>query len=237
VPTVVTTHLGALKTYGFTHEGVSNASVEFDVETLSPTYRLLLGQPGSSNALTIAERLGVPAEVVAKARELVRPDDAASEEILRNAQEIRSRAERSLSEADDLREVARSVRHEAEEELREARDRRVHVEKEAEDEMAEALSRVRGLVVDVMKELGNAPKPFGEKARELGERALAEIRATPLGQRREEFVATLSRGDEVFVPRLSERFRVHAVKKKTRTLVLCRGSLKVEIPFDDVTWV
>ena len=146
-------------------------------------------------------------------------------------------AERSLSEAEDLREEAKGIRQQAESELAEARDKRAHVEKEAEEEMDVALARVRALVTDAMRELGNAPKPFGPKARALGERALREIRATPLGRRREEFVHTLHRGDEVYVPKLKERFRVHNVKKKNRTIVLIRGSLKMEIPFDDVTWV
>jgi DNA mismatch repair protein MutS2 len=237
VPTLVTTHLGILKTYAFTHQGASNACVEFDVSTLSPTFRLLVGQPGASNALTIAERLGAPAEVVNRARDLLAPSDRASAEILEKAQEIRTMAEDGLREAEGLKSRTRELKERAEEELREAEGRRRHVEREAEEEMERALGRLRNLVREFAKELGNAPHPFGPRARDFAERAQEEIRATPLGRRREEFALSLRRGDEVFVPKLKERFRVHAVKKKARTLTLIKGSLKVQVPFDDVTWV
>ena len=103
--------------------------------------------------------------------------------------------------------------------------------------MEESLLRFRRLIADFVKEMSNAPKPFCEKAAELGRRADEEIRATPLGQKREAFAVSLSRGDEVYVPRLKEKFRVHQVKKKDRKLVVLKGSLRMEIAFDDVTWV
>lgn len=236
VPTVVTTHLGILKTYAFTHRGASNASVEFDVETLSPTFRLLLGTAGASNALVIAERLGVPSAVIGRARSLVTPGEKASQEVLEKAQQIRSEAERRLREAESYREDSRELRRKAEGEAREAEERKLHVEREAEDEMDAALRRIRGLVRDYAKELANAPKPFGPKAREMLERAEEEIRATPLARRREEFALSLHRGDEVYVPRLKEKLRVHQVKKKDRVLVLIRGNIRLEVAFDDVTW-
>jgi DNA mismatch repair protein MutS2 len=216
---------------------VKNASVEFDVETLSPTFRLLLGQPGLSNALSIAERLGVPGEVVERAREQVRPADRESQEVLARAQEIHSRAERHLRDAEGMRSRTRELERRAEDERREAADRRRHVEKEAENEMDAALSRVRKLVLEFGKEMANAPKPFGPRAMEFVDRAEEEIRATPLMRRREEFALGLRRGDEVFVPKLGERFQVHAVRKKDRTVTVLRGSLRMDVDFADVTWV
>lgn len=237
VPAAVTTHLGSLKTYAFTNEGVENASVEFDVETLSPTFRLLMGQAGASNALIIADRLGLPSEIVARAEGFVNPGEKAVREVLDSAQAIRTRAEKKLSEAENLRVDSRAIREKAEDELREAEERRQHVEREAEEEMEESLLRFRRLVADFVKDMANAPKPFGEKAKELGRRADEEVRATPLGRKREEFARSLSRGDEVYVPRLKEKFLVHQVKKKDRKLVVLKGSLRMEIAFDDVTWV
>jgi DNA mismatch repair protein MutS2 len=236
-PAVVTTHLGSLKTYAFTHRGVSNASVEFDPDTLSPTYRLLIGQPGASNALTIAERLGVPESVIERARELVTPADTEGHEVLSMAQRIRTEAERTLKEAEGIRAGTRDLKEKAREEHREAERKREHVEAEAEEEMDATLSRIRRLVLEFAKEMSHAPKPFGPRAGEFRARAEEEIRATPLMQRREEFALTLHRGDEVYIPSLKERLQVHQVRKKDRKIVVIKGNLRFEVPFSDISFV
>jgi len=100
--TFATTHLRALKTYAHAHPRIENASVEFDMETLQPTYKLLIGAFGSSNALAIAQRLGLPEEVISRAYELVQGEDARVEDLVNALQEIKSRLEKereSLSAA------------------------------------------------------------------------------------------------------------------------------------------
>lgn len=92
--TFATTHLRALKTYAHAHPRIENASVEFDMETLQPTYKLLIGAFGSSNALAIAQRLGLPEEVISRAYELVQGEDARVEDLVNALQEIKSRLEK-----------------------------------------------------------------------------------------------------------------------------------------------
>ena len=139
VTTMVTTHHPELKVYGVETPGVRNASVEFDLETLQPTYRLIVGLPGRSNALAIAERLGLDEAIVADARGMVATEDLAADDLLDEIQ--RTRAETRLqheeivflrqqlsAQRDDLqarldniederRDVIRAARRHAEEDL------------------------------------------------------------------------------------------------------------------------
>ena len=89
---VATTHYAELKAFAQNTPGVRNASVEFDVETLAPTYKLTIGVPGRSNALAIARRLGLPAEIVDEARAMVGPEDQQIEDLLASIQDERDRA-------------------------------------------------------------------------------------------------------------------------------------------------
>ena len=91
---IATTHLRALKTYAHAHPRIENASVEFDMETLQPTYRLLIGAFGSSNALAIAHRLGLPEEVTARASDLVEGEDARIEDLINSLQQVKSQLEK-----------------------------------------------------------------------------------------------------------------------------------------------
>ncbi|MEJ7653785.1 MAG: hypothetical protein WKH64_10840 [Chloroflexia bacterium] len=89
---VATTHYSELKTYAHTTPGVRNASVEFDVETLSPTYRLTVGLPGKSNALSIASRLGMPADIVQRAESSVQPESRELNDMLQQIEDERNAA-------------------------------------------------------------------------------------------------------------------------------------------------
>jgi DNA mismatch repair protein MutS2 len=87
---VVTTHLGQLKDFAYSHEGTENGSMSFDGETLSPLYRLEIGIPGTSHALDIAGRVGMPHELVKRARELLGRQDQGLEEVIGQVQKARS---------------------------------------------------------------------------------------------------------------------------------------------------
>src|SRR3954454_4130036 len=101
---VATTHYPELKSYAEATDRVENASVEFDLQTLSPTYRLMVGTPGRSNALAIAERLGMPGEVLEAARTYVAPQALEAEVML--DQIVRERAETEDARARALKEAA-----------------------------------------------------------------------------------------------------------------------------------
>ena len=104
-----TTHYAELKLYAMRTEGVMNASCEFDVQTLKPTYRLLIGVPGKSNAFAISQRLGLSDEIIQQARSLVSENDVNFEEVLSQLEQQRQQMEQAKLEAERLRqEMART---------------------------------------------------------------------------------------------------------------------------------
>ncbi|HLN31494.1 MAG TPA: DNA strand exchange inhibitor protein [Gemmataceae bacterium] len=125
---MVTTHLGDLKTYAFTNEHAENAAVEFDVETLRPTYRLQIGQFGMSNALKIARRLKLPRELLRRAQRYLRRRQRRAPEMAK-LQLLREEAEKARAEA-------LSAQHEAEQQREAYCQKLVSLEREAEDATA-----------------------------------------------------------------------------------------------------
>src|SRR5690606_18338147 len=101
---VATTHYSELKAFVHERPGMENASMEFDAETLAPTYRLLMGMPGRSNALEIAARLGLPEHILARARgQFSRHDDVKVEDLIRDLEAATKAAEEERREAAKLR--------------------------------------------------------------------------------------------------------------------------------------
>lgn len=114
---LATTHYPELKAYGYNRKGVVNASVEFDVESLSPTYRLLIGVPGRSNAFEISKRLGLKQSIIEKARSFTGVDRNEVESMIKSLEESRKQAEKDAEEAYEILQQAENLRNELAEQL------------------------------------------------------------------------------------------------------------------------
>jgi DNA mismatch repair protein MutS2 len=141
-----TTHYAELKVYAHTTPDASNASVEFDLETLSPTYRVRIGLPGGSQAFAIAERLGLPGEIVAAARKRLTEGQRAFEETLASLREADVASREALERARSAEQRAAESRRAADEERRRARREREEVVAAAREEAERVVDNLRAEV-------------------------------------------------------------------------------------------
>ncbi len=139
VKVAATTHYAEIKMYALQTEGVENGCCEFDIETLSPTYRLLIGVPGRSNAFAISGRLGLGEHIIERARELVSSEDTRFEDVVSTLEETRRGMERKKDEADEVARRSQEMLRQAEEQLSRAKTM-------AEKEMETARKQAQGLV-------------------------------------------------------------------------------------------
>ncbi len=177
VTTLVTTHHPELKAYAYNTPGVVNASVEFDLETLRPTYRLTIGLPGRSNALAIAQRLGLPEEIIAAARAELHPDELRVDGLLDEIHQQREMARQALAEAEKARQEAKTLRAELSERLERIEDERYTVLENARLEAQERLESLQKELENVQRQLKRARQPLEviEQASEQIEEIAAEI--------------------------------------------------------------
>jgi DNA mismatch repair protein MutS2 len=172
---VATTHHGELKAYAHITPGISNASVEFDVDTLSPTYRLHIGLPGQSNALSIAERLGMPDDVLAEAREGIDPDRLAVESLISHLHREREAAETASATQRTAAREAEKARAQVTKELESLQANRERLVQRTQAQMEAELQQARARLREASKELERAERLTVFERAQAVEAAKAEV--------------------------------------------------------------
>ncbi len=218
IPALIATHYAELKAFAHTTPGVENASMEFDVETLAPTYRLTIGLPGRSNAFAIATRLGLERALVERARENVGTRNVELETLLAQLKKAREETLREQTRAAAAREAAEKASKQNRRELAETQRQRGEILRHTREQARAELDAARAELNRLKREWREIPA-----TRETAQRAAQDLNAleeivaanVPAPEsRRAEATRTGERiavGDQVYVPRLNQYGEVVAV--------------------------
>jgi DNA mismatch repair protein MutS2 len=181
ITTLVTTHHPELKAFAHGTPGVINASVEFDLETLRPTFHLTIGLPGRSNALAIAQRLGMPEPIITAARSELSPADLRAEDLLDEIHRQRDLSRKARAAAENARHDVESMRAELVKRLEKIEDERMQVLDKARHQAEEQLEAIKDELREVRRQLARTRQPLEvieeveEKVEELQETVVAPV--------------------------------------------------------------
>ena len=236
----ITTHYSEVKAHGYNEEGIETASMEFDVNTLSPTYRLLIGIPGESNALTIAKRLGVSDEVIEKAKSYIGDDNKKIEKMIANIKEKADELEAMKQQVEFLKAAAQRDRDEYAEKLRVLEKEKNEILKEAYEKadkmMKEMQAKAVALVEKIQKEenkkedVKNVQKSLNMLRSALQDDRNKNVEEKPKIARKVDYKV----GDKVFVNSLNQFANVLKINGGKETVQVQAGILKLEVSMDDV---
>ena len=243
---MATTHYPELKAYGYNRPGVANASVEFDIETLSPTYRLLIGVPGRSNAFEISSRLGLPEAIINRAKSFTGTDRHEVESMIASLEETRRQSEDDAERSHDLLLESESLRKELEDKLQAYEERKEALDKKAKEKARKIVDEAKREAETIIAELREMRKNANQvvKEHELIEARKRLEEAIPLENNKvlkkaaqvKARAQNLVVGDEVKV--LSYGQRGTLIEKVSNTeWIVQLGILKMKIADSDLEYI
>lgn len=240
---VITTHYGKLKEYSLVTDGVENASMQFNPETYEPTYKLVMGVPGSSNAIAIASRLGLDSTVIDMAKKYVDGDSVQLEQVLSNAESIRKEYEDKVAETNELN---RSLQQE----LEKSKKLNQSLSAEREKLLSGSRQEARRIVADAQRECKDIIAQIKDLLNsDVSDKALFEARALakkvanamPEEEKDDDYVFTgdkikfadLKKGMTAFCSKINSTVTVAEIKSPSKIIVKA-GNMTVNVAADDL---
>ena len=235
---VITTHYGELKTLEYTDPYFKNASVEFDTESLSPTYKLIIGIPGLSNAISIASNLGLSPDLVWKAKELLITQRDSSALVVERLQDTQQRLDSNLKEAESLNAEAEELKKQYEKELSSHKKEKKKTLKGIKDKFELQLEGAKDEIKEILSELRQ------EKSEKVARRSYARLAKLEQGFRSElhaleekEQYADLDWenvhiNDKVMIKDLNQPVTVLSLPDKNDSLYIQMGMIKTKVKKD-----
>ncbi len=234
-----TTHYAELKSFALDTAGVENACCEFDVATLRPTYKLLIGMPGRSNAFAISERLGISADVVDRARELVSLENTKFESVVQKLEESRSELDKKIEEAEKLKAEAAAelerIKLEAEESEKKNQKELENARAMAENIITKARAQVYGVLDEIEAIRKKQEVTAEEKAKLRADIRNMEDAADPVRERsNDEYVLPrpLVPGDLVLIFDIDKKGTV--LETGTDSVLVQAGIIKTRVPLSNI---
>lgn len=234
VMTFVATHYPELKTFAHGTPGVVNASLEFDIQTLRPTYRLTIGLPGRSNALLIAQRLGLDPEIISAARQEINPADLRADKLLDDIRKERNRTSRERQKLEKARDSVEKRTRELEGELKGLEDRRREVLARARAEGELEVAVLRQNIDSLKAQLKKARQPLDalreveQKVQAIQEKIEAPVERQAAAIRPSSFAL----GERVYLPTLKSEGIITALAESDAEVQI--GSLRVRARLDEL---
>lgn len=235
---MATTHYSELKTFAFSRDGIENACVEFDVKTLRPTYRLLTGIPGASNAFSISRRLGLSKALVIRAQQLIEADHAQFEKVINQLEKEKMLYEQMNADIEAKLQRAQKMEAKAEAMRTELSQKKADIMRRAKEEGATLIRRARRESEEIIKQLREQFDDMGiqqrqQAIRDARSRLDAEADRVRPGIvsaksfRKPVDLKTLKPGDIIYVTKLDQKGTVLEIKGKELEVQL--GSLKTTV--------